>query len=109
MSKITSIINITWSIGSWCYGNSQVILKYSKLLYLQSLILKSFLAKFYLWHTMILYHFHTSSTSRWAINISIKVNMRKQIECLYDNDNGNDHEEGKNNTVGDRRIAGDVL
>lgn len=30
-----------------------------------------------------------------AINISIKVNMREQIECLYDNDNGNDHEEGK--------------
>ena len=58
---------------------------------------------------MILYHFHTSSTSRWAINISIKVNMRKQIECLYDNHNGNDNEEGKNNTVGDRRIAGDVL
>lgn len=59
---------------------------------------------------MILYHFHTSSTSRWAINISIKVNMRKQIEYLYDNDNGKgDHEEGKNNTAGDRRIAGDVL
>lgn len=36
--------------------------------------------------------------------------MRKQIEYLYDNDNGKgDHEEGKNNTAGDRRIAGDVL
>lgn len=35
--------------------------------------------------------------------------MREQIECLYDNDNGNDHEEGKNDTVGDRRISGDVL
>lgn len=56
---------------------------------------------------MILYHFHTSGTSRWAINISMKVNMREQIKCLYDN--GNDHEEGKNDTVGDRRIAGDVL
>ena len=42
---------------------------------------------------MILYHFHTSGTSRWAINISMKVNMREQIECLYDH--GNDHEEGK--------------
>ena len=42
---------------------------------------------------MILYHFHTSGTSRWAINISMKVNIREQIECLYDH--GNDHEEGK--------------
>lgn len=28
--------------------------------------------------------------------------MRRQIECLYDNDNGNDHEEEKNDTVGDK-------
>lgn len=33
--------------------------------------------------------------------------MQEQIECLHAN--GNDHEEGKNDNVGERRVDGDVL
>lgn len=51
--------------------------------------------------------FHASSTSRRSINVSIKVKMQEQIECLHAN--GNDREEGKNGNVGERRVDGDVL